>query len=55
MPGTPTQLLIDRQGRLRAQRFGPVEGLRLSMEVGALVAESAAVLEPPPNYRLKRD
>lgn len=49
MQGTPTQLLIDRNGRLRAQRFGAVEDLRLGMEIGALLAEPAPVIEPAPS------
>ena len=52
MQGTPTQLLIKRQGQLRAQRFGAVDDLRLGMEIGALVAESAEVVERPPSDEL---
>ena len=52
MQGTPTQLLIDRQGRLRAQRFGAVDDLRLGMEIGALIAEPTAVFERPPADKL---
>ncbi len=52
MQGTPTQLLINRQGQLRAQRFGAVDDLRLGMEIGALVAESAEVVERPPSDEL---
>jgi hypothetical protein len=39
MQGTPTTVLIDRQGRRRAQHFGPVEDLRLGAEIGTLLAE----------------
>ena len=49
MQGTPTQLLINRQGQLRAQRFGAVDDLRLGMEIGALVAESAPPFFSPPS------
>lgn len=39
MQGTPTLVLVDRQGRLRRQRFGLVDDLRLGAELGALLAE----------------
>lgn len=39
MQGTPTTVLIDRQGRRRAQHFGPVDDLRLGAEIGTLLAE----------------
>ncbi|TAM92025.1 redoxin domain-containing protein [bacterium] len=35
MQGTPTMILIDRQGRLRAQHFGEVSDLRLGAEIMA--------------------
>ena len=41
MHGTPTLVLIDRQGRLRRQHFGPVDDLRLGAELGTLLAEPA--------------
>lgn len=41
MQGTPTLLLIDRQGRLRRQRFGLVDDLRLGAEIATLLAEPA--------------
>ncbi len=37
MQGTPTLLLIDRQGRLRRQAFGHVPDLRLGAEIMALM------------------
>lgn len=40
MEGTPTLILLDRQGRRRAQHFGVVPDLRLGAEIMALVAES---------------
>lgn len=39
MQGTPTTVLIDRQGRRRAQHFGPVGDLSLGAEIGALMTE----------------
>jgi hypothetical protein len=39
MQGTPTLMLIDRQGRLRRQRFGLVDDLRLGAEIATLLAE----------------
>ncbi|MBI1338781.1 redoxin domain-containing protein [bacterium] len=39
MQGTPTLVLIDRQGRRRAQHFGLVPDLRLGAEIMALIAE----------------
>lgn len=42
MQGTPTVILIDRQGRLRRQAFGHVPDLRLGAEIMSLI------LEPPP-------
>lgn len=40
--GTPTTLLIDRQGRLRRQTLGHVPDLQLGAEIMALVGESVA-------------
>jgi hypothetical protein len=48
MQGTPTLLLIDRQGRLRRQRFGLVDDLRLGAEIATLLAEPAQVGATPP-------
>jgi hypothetical protein len=39
MQGTPTTLLIDRQGRLRLHQFGHVDDLRLGAAISALLAE----------------
>ena len=41
MQGTPTLLLIDRAGRLRMQRFGHIDDLRLGAAIASLVAEAA--------------
>lgn len=40
MQGTPTLVLIDRQGRRRAQHFGQVSDLRLGAEIQTLIDES---------------
>ena len=39
MQGTPTLLLIDALGRLRMQRFGHLDDLRLGAAIASLVAE----------------
>lgn len=41
LEGTPTLLLIDREGCLRARHFGTVPDLALGAEIMALVQESA--------------
>lgn len=43
--GTPSILLIDRQGRLRKNHFGQVDDMVLGAEVMALVGESAVMPE----------
>jgi hypothetical protein len=45
MRGTPTTLLIDRQGRLRLHQFGHLDDLRLGAAIATLLAESE--LEEP--------
>ena len=40
MQGTPTLVLIDRQGRLRMQQFGHVEDLALGAQIMALLREA---------------
>jgi hypothetical protein len=49
MQGTPTLIIIDRQGRLRFQRFGAMDDLTLGIILGSLVAEVdlPAEGEPP--------
>lgn len=42
MRGTPTFLLIDREGRLRRQIFGHVGDLQLGAEIMALICEQPA-------------
>jgi len=40
MQGTPTLVLIDREGRRRAQHFGQVSDLLLGAEIMALIGEA---------------
>ena len=40
MQGTPTLVLIDARGRLRAQHFGQVSDLALGARIAGLVAEA---------------
>ena len=42
MRGTPSLVLIDRQGLVRKHAFGAVEDLRIGAEIGALAAENPA-------------
>lgn len=42
MRGTPSLILIDRQGVVRKHAFGPVDDLRIGAEIGALTQESTA-------------
>lgn len=39
LQGTPSQVLIDRQGRVRSSSLGPVDDLRLGASLGQLLAE----------------
>lgn len=41
MQGTPTTLLIDRQGRLRLHKFGHLDDLRLGAFIATLLAEAS--------------
>lgn len=41
MQGTPTLVLIDRQGRVRQHAFGHVPDLALGVAIGTLLAEPA--------------
>ncbi len=49
LEGTPTTLLIDREGRLRRQTLGHIPDLQLGAEIMALIGEGRmpAVVEPP--------
>lgn len=40
--GTPSLMLIDRAGRLRANAFGRIEDLPLGASIGRLLAEAAS-------------
>jgi hypothetical protein len=40
MRGTPSLVLIDKQGLVRKHTFGAVDDLRIGAEIGALTQES---------------
>lgn len=42
MRGTPSLVLIDRNGLIRKHAYGAVDDLRIGAEIGALTQESAA-------------
>ena len=42
LKGTPSLVLIDKSGHLRAQHFGDVSQLRLGAEIATLLAEAGA-------------
>jgi hypothetical protein len=42
MQGTPTTLLVDRQGRLRLAEFGHLDDMRLGALIATLIAEGKA-------------
>lgn len=44
MQGTPTLLLIDRAGRLRLNRFGHLDDIRLGAAIATLIAETPGEL-----------
>lgn len=44
--GTPSLLLFDRQGRLRAHEFGAVDDLALGVALGQLLSEPEGPLPP---------
>src|SRR3546814_18856218 len=48
MQGTPTLLLIDRQGRLRTNHFGPLDDMRLGAANPPLLDEVAGPPLPQP-------
>jgi hypothetical protein len=52
MRGTPSLVLIDRQGLVRKHAFGSTDDLRIGAEIGALTQESPSALRaaqvPPP-------
>ena len=42
--GTPSLVLLDRQGRVRLQHFGSIDDLTLGAAIGGLLAEDDASL-----------
>jgi hypothetical protein len=38
--GTPSLVLIDRQGRIRKKSFGPEDDMKLGAEIATLLCES---------------
>ena len=46
--GTPSLLLIDRQGRLRLNHFGALDDLRAGALIAQLVAEPSAAIDSGP-------
>jgi len=47
MRGTPSLLLFDQSGTVRAHHFGDVSELRLGAEIGTLIAEGQGLVAPP--------
>jgi peroxiredoxin len=45
MQGTPTSILIGRDGKIRHQGFGQEDDMALGMIIGTLLAEKSAMLE----------
>ena len=45
MQGTPTTILIDREGRLRLMRFGHVDDLLLGASIATLLGEAPTIAE----------
>ena len=43
MRGTPSLILIDRQGLIRKHAFGAADDLRIGAEIGALASETPAL------------
>jgi hypothetical protein len=48
LQGTPSVVLLDREGRLRLNHFGLLDDLRLGTMLGQLLAESSAQLSSAP-------
>lgn len=46
MQGTPTTILVDREGRLRLSRFGHVDDLTLGAFIATLVGEASGINPP---------
>ncbi len=47
LQGTPSLLLVDRSGNLRAHHFGQVSALQLGAELAGLINERALPLQAP--------
>lgn len=47
LQGTPSTLLIDRQGRLRLSHFGALDDMRLGAQLGSLLTEADGPREAP--------
>ncbi len=45
MRGTPSLVLIDRQGTVRKHAFGAVDDLRIGAEIGALTQERVVLMQ----------
>jgi hypothetical protein len=54
MRGTPSLVLIDKQGRLRHHDFGQVDDLKLGARIAELVGE-ASIVEPPDEQTQRMD
>jgi peroxiredoxin len=48
MRGTPSLVLIDRQGVIRKHAFGSADDLRIGAEIGALTQEGSAAVAASP-------
>jgi hypothetical protein len=46
MQGTPTLILIDRAGRLRKQRFGVEDDMRVGADIAFLLSEQEPAYDP---------
>lgn len=49
LQGTPSQILLDRSGRVRSSRFGMVEDLALGTAIGRLLAEPRPEADADPS------
>ena len=47
MRGTPSLLLVDALGNLRAHHFGQINALQLGAEIAALIQEAPSGVEEP--------
>lgn len=46
--GTPTHILLDRDGRVALHHFGPIDDLTLGTHLGALVKQPRSAAAPAP-------